>query len=178
MKENVNKQFTAILSMLLFSIGLLISFSLAAMPEGEPAAREAGDAALQGQIDALQTQVNGLTPATHIVGEMLYDGSIVFWVDETGQHGLAAWPSNDFISDWYEAKERADDHGPGWRLPTKHELNLLFLQRDIVGGLVGPNYWSSTEFDATSAWVQGMDAGYQAEFGKNRAGEVRAVRAF
>lgn len=178
MKKNISKQSTTILGILLFSIGLLISFNTAAMPGGEPAVREAGDAVLQGQIDELQTQVDDLAPATHTVGDTLPDGSIVFWVDETGQHGLTTWPTDDASGNWYEAKMIADDHGPGWRLPTKHELDLLFLQKDVVGGFASFYYWSSTEVDATTVWDRNFGNGFQDTNDKNGADNVRAVRAF
>jgi hypothetical protein len=38
----------------------------------------------------------------------------------------------------------------GWFLPNKEELNLLYLQRSVVGGfsgVIGAYYWSSSESD-------------------------------
>jgi hypothetical protein len=34
-----------------------------------------------------------------------------------------------------------------WYLPSKYELNLLYNQRNVVGGFAGGNYWSSSEYD-------------------------------
>lgn len=175
MKRNLNKQPITILSILLFSIGLFISFNIFAQAAGEIpgeiAAREAGDAALQSQID-------DLAPVIYAVGDTLSDGSIVFWVDETGQHGLTAWPSDDIRSNWYSANEQADTHGPGWHLPTRHELNLLFIQKDVVSGFAIEGYWSSTEFSSNLAWFQAFDGSGQGTNFKFNAQRVRAVRAF
>ena len=34
-----------------------------------------------------------------------------------------------------------------WYLPSKHELDLLYIERDTVGGFATNFYWSSTEYD-------------------------------
>jgi hypothetical protein len=38
-----------------------------------------------------------------------------------------------------------------WYLPSKYELNLLYLHKDVVSGLSDYYYWSSTEMDGASA---------------------------
>jgi hypothetical protein len=65
-----------------------------------------------------------------------------------------------------------------WYLPSKHELNLLYLQRNVVGGFAGNAYWSSTEFDNYSAWFQYFVNGNQDNLNKVYNYYVRAVRAF
>jgi Protein of unknown function (DUF1566) len=65
-----------------------------------------------------------------------------------------------------------------WYLPSKYELNLLYLQKATVGGFSSDNYWSSSENDANSAWIQTFIGGYQNGFNKNATIYVRAVRAF
>ncbi|MCK5759657.1 MAG: hypothetical protein KAH33_00085, partial [Candidatus Delongbacteria bacterium] len=65
-----------------------------------------------------------------------------------------------------------------WYLPSKYELNLLYLQKDVVGGLQGGGYWSSTEISSDSAWFQWFFSGEQDEDTKNTVGYVRAIRAF
>jgi len=94
MKRNLNKQPSTILSMLLFSIGLLISFNIFAEAEGRhhggAIASQATDTALQNQIDALQTQIDNIpTPTVYEIGDH-HAGGIVFYVTEDGQHGLIA----------------------------------------------------------------------------------------
>lgn len=51
----------------------------------ESAIRETGDNDLRNQIAA----INQLLPSLHVVGER-YQGGIIFYVDDTGQHGLIA----------------------------------------------------------------------------------------
>jgi hypothetical protein len=67
-----------------------------------------------------------------------------------------------------------------WRLPTKYELNLLYLQKvaGTVGGFAGTSYWSSTENDFVSAWYQDFVIGNQNAINKNATYYVRAIRAF
>jgi len=64
-----------------------------------------------------------------------------------------------------------------WYLPSKDELNQLYLQRATVGTAGG--YWSSSEVDATTAWDQGFGNGSQGAGAKTTAGTpVRPIRAF
>jgi hypothetical protein len=66
-----------------------------------------------------------------------------------------------------------------WYLPSKYELNLLYLQKTIVGGFSSSGYWSSSEFDSGGAWYQFFGNGSQNSFVKsNFTFYVRAVRAF
>ena len=66
-------------------------------------------------------------------------------------------------------------------LPNKEELDLLYEQRDVVGGFAGDRYWNSSEFDSHHAWFQTFNDGSQQLILKNashRVSAVRAVRAF
>lgn len=65
-----------------------------------------------------------------------------------------------------------------WYLPSKYELNLLYLQKNKVGNFSLGFYWSSTEYDNTEAWYQLFEFGNQHHNGKNYPVYVRAVRAF
>src|SRR5690554_3183604 len=65
-----------------------------------------------------------------------------------------------------------------WYLPSKYELNLLYLQKIAVGGFASASYWSSTENYNISAWILSFDDGVQSIIGKSNAGYVRAIRAF
>jgi len=66
-----------------------------------------------------------------------------------------------------------------WYLPSKDELNKLYLNKDVVGGFVeSTNYWSSSEYDAVFAWRQSFPDGYQYYAFKVSHVRVRAVRAF
>jgi len=66
-----------------------------------------------------------------------------------------------------------------WYLPSKHELDLLYIERDTVGGFTTNYYWSSTEFDISLAWNQDFYNGNQFNVYKFITYySVRAVRAF
>lgn len=65
-----------------------------------------------------------------------------------------------------------------WYLPSKIELNLLYLQKSVVGGFANNIYWSSTEYDNNYAWFQFFFNGDQYQGSKNLTDGVRAIRAF
>ena len=65
-----------------------------------------------------------------------------------------------------------------WYLPSKNELNLLYLQKSVVGGFASNVYWSSTEYASISAWYQDFGNGDQYLDFKVVTFYVRAVRAF
>jgi len=65
-----------------------------------------------------------------------------------------------------------------WYLPSKEELNQLYLNRSAVGGFASGVYWSSTEINAYGAWIQGFVSGNQNYNFKNVEWRVRPVRAF
>ena len=65
-----------------------------------------------------------------------------------------------------------------WFLPSKEELDQLFLQRDTVGGFADGYYWSSSEGNSSEAWDQWWPTGSQITSNKNSGDRVRAVRAF
>ena len=65
-----------------------------------------------------------------------------------------------------------------WYLPSKYELNLLYLQKTAVGGFASAYYWSSTENYSNYAWTQSFGSGSQRYLDKYSTYYVRAVRAF
>lgn len=66
-----------------------------------------------------------------------------------------------------------------WYLPSKYELNLLYLQKNVVGGFADDSYWSSTEYESHDAWKQHFLYGFiQSADGKHNTYYVRAIRAF
>jgi len=65
-----------------------------------------------------------------------------------------------------------------WYLPSKDELNKLYLNQTLVGGFTNTYYWSSSEYDANTAWLQNFDNSVQSHYEKYFAFQVRAVRAF
>jgi hypothetical protein len=65
-----------------------------------------------------------------------------------------------------------------WYLPSKDELNKLYLNRTAIGGFAYFNYWSSSENDNNFAWYQSFNFGGQDDYGKYGEFYVRAIRAF
>ena len=64
-----------------------------------------------------------------------------------------------------------------WFLPSKDELNQMYLNQAVIGMGTGW-YWSSTEYANSTAWVQFFVNGNQSSSDKNTTYPVRAVRAF
>ncbi|MDO9240984.1 MAG: DUF1566 domain-containing protein, partial [Methylicorpusculum sp.] len=58
------------------------------------------------------------------------------------------------------------------------ELKLLYEQRSRVGGFANDDYWSATELDSNSAWIQGFFNGDQDRYNKYSTLRVRAVHTF
>lgn len=65
-----------------------------------------------------------------------------------------------------------------WYLPSKDELNQLYLNKTTVGGFSAGYYWSSSEYDANLAWYQYFGDGIQYGNYKDTTTYVRPVRAF
>ncbi len=84
-------------------------------------------------------------------------------------------------ADNYAALECAEFQANGyndWYLPSKDELNELYLHKDIIGGFLPFAYWSSTEANATQAWFQNFGTGTQVLQEKLAGYSVRPVRYF
>ena len=66
-----------------------------------------------------------------------------------------------------------------WFLPSKDELNKLYLNRVAIGGFSNADYWSSTEVNQNFAWYQIFNLFFQDGAIKTYpSGYVRAIRAF
>jgi hypothetical protein len=68
-----------------------------------------------------------------------------------------------------------------WFLPSKDELNILYLNKVAIGNFSNVYYWSSSEMtnQSYSAWAQDFDTGQQGVGSwKDGSWKVRAVRYF
>jgi Protein of unknown function (DUF1566) len=81
---------------------------------------------------------------------------------------IAAWTCHNYNGGSYT----------DWFLPSKDELNQMYLQKVAIGGFADFGYWSSSESSADNAWGQGLGTGPQFEAPKSSTFKVRAVRAF
>jgi Protein of unknown function (DUF1566) len=103
----------------------------------------------------------------------------VFYVDTSGRHGLEAKTADEINPMiWGDAVVAAQAYGSGWRLPTSAELHLLYTHKKLIGGFDSDDYWSSTEQDVNSAWIQGFRTGDKDRYNKYSKLKVRAVRSF
>jgi len=78
---------------------------------------------------------------------------------------------------WEDAKKICADLGDGWRLPTREELHLMWLNRESIGCFAAAYYWSSSETNIYNAWSQTFSNGFQYYHFKYNTIYVRAVRA-
>ena len=82
--------------------------------------------------------------------------------------GIAARICDDLVLNGYS----------DWFLPSKDELNQMYIQKTVIGGFANEYYWSSSEYNAVYAWNQRFSDGYQGETNKLAPDYIRAVRAF
>ena len=78
---------------------------------------------------------------------------------------------------WKNAKKVCKNLGNGWRLPTREELHLIWLNKENIGGFAAAYYWSSGEGNFYNAWYQAFNNGNQYNYAnKSNTYYVRAVR--
>ncbi len=71
-----------------------------------------------------------------------------------------------------------------WFLPAGNsvgplaQLHCLYTNQGAIGGFASAFYWSSTENDSSSAWLQNFNGGGQVDDPKNTNQRVRCVRSF
>ena len=65
-----------------------------------------------------------------------------------------------------------------WYLPSKDELNQMFVNKAAIGDVTSEVYWSSSENLSINAWFQYFDNGDQLNVSKVNTFSVRPVRAF
>jgi hypothetical protein len=65
-----------------------------------------------------------------------------------------------------------------WYLPSKDELNKLYLNQVTIGGFLGFVYWSSTQYDLFQSGYQVFTTGQQSNIDKFNGYSVRAIRSF
>ena len=105
------------------------------------------------------------------------DGGVVYWVDDTGKHGLIAYGKDLGIMKWERAVQSCKDLGAGWHLSTKDELDKLYKARlDIVASYFF--FQSSTVAEGGAVWIQSLQSGEQKIAYKNHDASTCAVKTF
>jgi hypothetical protein len=133
--------------------------------------------------------------STFSVGSNSDLGGYVFFVTPDGKHGLIAAEQDQSVVSWprvgvswFEAPDfvtNPSNHNANgkkytdWRLPSKYELNLMYINKVQIGNLTSDNYWSSSMQGYNDAWWQNFGSGNQGfvNFHSDN-GRVRAVRSF
>ena len=91
------------------------------------------------------------------------------------QHiNIEVYPHDLGMFTWKKAKEACTKLGDGWRMPTREELHLMWLNMD--DSYTAAYYWSSSERNNDFAWVQDFNDGAQDYSYKSYTYYVRAVR--
>ncbi len=65
-----------------------------------------------------------------------------------------------------------------WYLPSKDELNKLFINKTAIGNFVNNYYWSSSQYNSSSAYIQLFSSGSSTWITKTGSFYVRPVRTF
>ena len=121
-----------------------------------------------------------------VMGQTIDSASIIGKSIKIGKLVIA---QNDFSNDkniggkvdWREATEACKILGNGWRLPTKAELNILFKNKDKIGGFKNDYYWSSTEnnqqYGQYGVWLKEFNGGYEEDYSISSKYYARPVRS-
>lgn len=83
---------------------------------------------------------------------------------------------------WRLIKEKRDNTGLNWFMPSRDELDLVYENRTVITGQGGDAfridtaYWSSSEKDSYIAWYQTFSSGFQNFTYKNTSYHCRLLR--
>ena len=83
---------------------------------------------------------------------------------------------------WKLIKEKRDNTGLDWFMPSQKELDIVYDNRTVITGQGGDAfktntfYWSSSEYASNNAWRQDFSTGNQSSPGKNRTHHCRVLR--
>jgi hypothetical protein len=125
------------------------------------------------------------------IGDQGPAGGIIISVNADGIHGLEVMKKDSSGIgrngvNFEGALKIAEALGNGWRVPTKDELNKIYLNKALVGIESFKHndfdynvYWSSTELDSQTAWYQSFGNGFQGNLVKKyNSNAVRMIRNF
>ena len=132
------------------------------------------------------------------VGETTYQintfyselGGYVIDINSDGTHGVVVAMQDQGFGNWYDSTNKINDpdnHDSDgakfrdWRLPSKRELNLIYLVylNSNPISLLNTTYWSSFEFNYLKAWCHAISTNAQYYSSKYVSTfEIRAVRSF
>ena len=153
----------------------------------------AGPHTVDTQIDSIGIANYGYVASkTYSLGLHPELGGYVFIISPDGKHGLVVEVQDQTVSgvSWYGAGNYVSNPANhsldgqnfnDWRLPTKDELNEIYLQRSNIGSNLNNSYWTSTQFDYYKSWLQNFNISVNSQNVEdkfNGSNFVRSVRGF
>jgi len=149
--------------------------------------------ALYNRIAIAPTSAATQELAASKIGDVMKDGSIFAGISPDTGKQMFAMPTDlgltiTFSEAAQYAKKLNSDKALGhddWRVPTRAELNVLFLNREegalegtfnVTGSIAAVCYWSSKLSSGGSVWIQRFSDGLKDYFFKTNAATVRCVR--
>jgi len=124
---------------------------------------------IQQKIKDLENQIEALKAQEHVA----YDWNKAPVICELNGYRWHLGPEADEEMSWQDAIKWCEL--VGGELPPR-DILLQCYMNDDKPFFKKEWYWSSTEFDATDAWVQGFTNGNQYSYTKTSNTYVRAVR--
>ena len=107
-------------------------------------------------------------------------GGYIFMQHDDGTY-VECWTHDESKEmSWNKAREYVKTLNYGgysdWFLPTKEELDEIYMNKDQIGNFRDDYYWSDTEYSKCSAWTQKFSTGSQLNLSKYSSRRVRAIR--
>ena len=120
----------------------------------------------------------GIKNTTLIISSEISQRKYSFLNDRWSYNGedFAATICNEYFKS--ETVNSLESTYGDWYLPSKYELNLLYLKRNVVGNFAADKYWSSTEYDEDKAWSINFNTSTVSAEDKTNKNRVRAIRNF
>ena len=94
---------------------------------------------------------------------------------------IAKYADNDTYC-WKFIKEKRDNTGLDWFMPSRYELNLMYNNRTVITEQGGDPfsssslYWSSTDSNDNLAWARSFNTDKQGEYTKDSTVYCRLLR--
>ena len=112
-----------------------------------------------------------------------HQGGIIFYLDDSGKHGKICAENDMGQYEWQDAinicRNLTLNGYSDWYLPSKIELNLVFMGLSWKGGFSNAFYWSSTQCEGGLAWMHiFISGGNQVCENMTTNISVRAIRTF
>ncbi len=77
------------------------------------------------------------------------------------------------------ARGHQEENLSKWSLPTKYDLDKLYLNRSVIGGFTDfSKGWKSTHTSSLNAWFQSFVTGVSFTNGKDDIAYIRILRKF